>query len=50
MPESSARGGNPDEESRFPRALAVRLFIYLVAGHFVAFFFWLLFELGASRQ
>ncbi|GAB2817805.1 DUF6126 family protein [Streptomyces daliensis] len=39
-----------NEESRIPRSLAVRLFVYLVAGHLIAFFFFLLFELGASRQ
>ncbi|TFI21564.1 small hydrophobic protein [Streptomyces sp. 4R-3d] len=37
-----------DEESNFPRGLAIRLFIYLVAGHAVAGFLWLLFEAGAK--
>ncbi|MEV0781178.1 DUF6126 family protein [Streptomyces sp. NPDC050428] len=37
-----------DEESNFPRGLALRLFIYLVAGHAVAGFLWLLFEAGAK--
>lgn len=37
-----------DEESNFPRGLAIRLFVYLVAGHAVAGFLWLLFEAGAK--
>ncbi|SDJ48882.1 DUF6126 family protein [Streptomyces indicus] len=37
-------------EDKFPRGLAIRLFVYLVVGHFVAFFLFLLFELGAKNQ
>ena len=35
---------------RIPRGLAIRLFVYLVAGHLFAGFLWLLFEVGASRR
>ncbi|HZG03662.1 MAG TPA: DUF6126 family protein [Streptomyces sp.] len=38
-----------NEERTFPRGLVVRLFVYLVAGHLVAAFLYLLFELGGSR-
>ncbi|WP_405609127.1 DUF6126 family protein [Streptomyces sp. NBC_01511] len=37
-----------DEESNFPRGLAIRLFAYLVAGHVLAGFLYLLFEAGAK--
>ncbi|WAX76751.1 DUF6126 family protein [Streptomyces sp. KMM 9044] len=37
-----------DMEEKFPRALWVRLFIYVVAGHLFAAFVYLLFELGAK--
>lgn len=37
-------------DGRFPRGLALRLFVYIVAGHLFGGFLWLLFELGASRQ
>ena len=47
---SGPRPARADEEKGFPRSFAVRLFVYLVAGHLVAFFFFLIFELGASRQ
>lgn len=39
-----------DEESNFPRGLAIRLFVYLVAGHAVAGFLYLLFEAGAKGR
>ncbi|MEU1006643.1 DUF6126 family protein [Streptomyces tibetensis] len=35
-------------EEKFPRALWVRLFIYLIAGHVFAAFVYLLFEVGAK--
>ncbi|MBX9360936.1 DUF6126 family protein [Streptomyces massasporeus] len=35
-------------EEKFPRALWVRLFVYLIAGHIFAAFVYLLFELGAK--
>ncbi|MFI6691098.1 DUF6126 family protein [Streptomyces sp. NPDC050433] len=47
-PEASPAESVMDEESNFPRGLALRLFIYLVAGHAVAGFLWLLFEAGAK--
>ncbi|GAA2769080.1 DUF6126 family protein [Streptomyces sp. NPDC047880] len=35
-------------EEKFPRALWVRLFVYLIAGHIFAAFVYLLFEVGAK--
>ncbi|GAA2315045.1 MULTISPECIES: DUF6126 family protein [Streptomyces] len=35
-------------EEKFPRALWVRLFVYLIAGHVFAAFVYLLFEVGAK--
>jgi hypothetical protein len=35
-------------EEKFPRALWVRLFVYLIAGHIFAAFIYLLFEVGAK--
>ena len=37
-----------DMEEKFPRALWVRLFVYLIAGHIFAAFIYLLFEAGAK--
>ncbi|MEU3932513.1 DUF6126 family protein [Streptomyces sp. NPDC029044] len=37
-----------DMEEKFPRALWVRLFVYLIAGHIFAAFIYLLFALGAK--
>ncbi|MDK1342646.1 DUF6126 family protein [Streptomyces sp. 378] len=37
-----------DLEEKFPRALWVRLFVYLIAGHIFAAFVYLLFEVGAK--
>lgn len=34
---------------RFPRGLALRLFVYVVAGHLFAGFLYLLFELGGGK-
>lgn len=39
-----------DEESNFPRGLVIRLFAYLVAGHVLAGFLYLLFEAGAKSR
>jgi hypothetical protein len=38
-----------DIEARFPRALWVRLIIYIAVGHVFAAFLWLLFEVGAQQ-
>ncbi|KPI17983.1 hypothetical protein OK074_8023 [Actinobacteria bacterium OK074] len=38
-----------DIEEKFPRALWVRLLIYIAAGHVFAAFLFLLFELGANQ-
>ncbi|EFF94086.1 conserved hypothetical protein [Streptomyces sp. e14] len=37
-----------DMEEKFPRALWVRLIIYIAVGHVFAAFIWLLFEVGAK--
>ncbi|MDQ1007016.1 hypothetical protein HW130_01230 [Streptomyces sp. PKU-EA00015] len=37
-------------EDRFPRGLVIRLFAYLVAGHLVAAFLYLLFLVGGQNQ
>ncbi|MBQ0852079.1 DUF6126 family protein [Streptomyces sp. NPDC057621] len=39
-----------DIEEKFPRALWVRLIIYVAVGHVFAAFIYLLFTLGASNQ
>ncbi|MEE1940214.1 DUF6126 family protein [Streptomyces sp. TRM 70361] len=50
MPEQHPRPAAPmNEERKFPRGLAVRLFVYLIAGHLVAAFLYLLFELGGGQ-
>ncbi|MEU2080993.1 DUF6126 family protein [Streptomyces albus] len=36
-------------DGRFPRGLALRLFVYVVAGHLLAAFLFLLFELGGGK-
>lgn len=38
-----------DMEEKFPRALWVRLFVYLVVGHVFAAFVYFLFEAGPAR-
>ncbi|MEH0548333.1 DUF6126 family protein [Streptomyces sp. B21-105] len=38
-----------DIEEKFPRAVWIRLFIYIAVGHLFAGFLWLLFEVGAKR-
>ncbi|RDG34641.1 hypothetical protein DVH02_29425 [Streptomyces corynorhini] len=43
-----AAKGVMDEEKTFPVGLVVRLFAYLVAGHILAFFLYLLFTVGAK--
>ncbi|MFC7815958.1 MULTISPECIES: DUF6126 family protein [unclassified Streptomyces] len=35
-------------QEKWPRAVWVRLFIYLVVGHVLAAFIYLLFEVGAN--
>nr|WP_222723727.1 DUF6126 family protein [Streptomyces sp. t39] len=37
-------------EDRFPRGLVIRLFAYLIAGHLVAAFLYLLFLVGGQNQ
>ncbi|MEU6275923.1 DUF6126 family protein [Streptomyces populi] len=37
-------------EDRFPRALWVRLIIYIAVGHLFAAFIYLLFALGGQNQ
>ncbi|GGV79599.1 DUF6126 family protein [Streptomyces griseoloalbus] len=38
-----------DMEEKFPRALWVRLFIYIAVGHLFAGFIYFLFEVGAKK-
>ncbi|GHG46804.1 DUF6126 family protein [Streptomyces griseocarneus] len=38
------------EEDRAPMGMTVRVFIYLVAVHFIVAFFFLLFYLGGARE
>lgn len=47
-PRGSA-GDSPHEE-RFPRGLVIRLFAYLIAGHIIAGFLYLLFLVGGQNQ
>ncbi|MFF7333158.1 DUF6126 family protein [Streptomyces sp. NPDC090306] len=37
-----------DMEEKFPRALWIRLLIYIAVGHFFAGFIYLLFSVGAK--
>ncbi|MET7382638.1 DUF6126 family protein [Streptomyces sp. NPDC005526] len=37
-----------DMEEKFPRALWIRLIVYIAVGHVFAGFVWLLFEVGAK--
>ncbi|GAA4761717.1 DUF6126 family protein [Streptomyces sp. C10-9-1] len=45
----SGEAGGPRGD-RFPRGLVIRLFAYLVAGHVIAAFLYLLFLVGGSNQ
>jgi hypothetical protein len=38
------------KERTIPRGLAIRLFAYLVAGHGIAAFLYLLFKVGSRNQ
>ncbi|WP_169745232.1 DUF6126 family protein [Streptomyces megasporus] len=44
----SEKTGLERGEGRFPRGVALRLFAYIVAGHVLGFFLYLLFSLGAE--
>ncbi|MBB4795039.1 MULTISPECIES: DUF6126 family protein [Streptomyces] len=46
QPETGPR--RKDVEDKFPRALWIRLFIYIAVGHLFAAFIYLLFEVGAK--
>ncbi|MEU5832851.1 DUF6126 family protein [Streptomyces diacarni] len=55
-PHRPARPRKPRDEpgvergyGRFPRGLALRLFVYVVAGHLLAGFLFLLFEVGGGE-
>ena len=45
-----ASGGGSSREERFPRGLVIRLFLYLIAGHVIAGFLYLLFLVGGQNQ
>lgn len=52
-PQGPVRPERPAEntmEEKFPRALWVRLIIYVAVGHVFAAFIYLLFELGAQNR
>ncbi|MDJ1134613.1 DUF6126 family protein [Streptomyces iconiensis] len=36
-------------DGRFPRGLALRVFVYVVAGHLLAGFLFLLFKIGGAE-
>ncbi|MGW1225705.1 DUF6126 family protein [Streptomyces sp. NPDC001478] len=44
-----SRSGDP-QEKKMPRGLVIRLFAYLVAGHVIAGFLYLLFAVGMHNQ
>ncbi|WP_413471140.1 DUF6126 family protein [Streptomyces peucetius] len=43
-------GSGSAHEERFPRGLVIRLFAYLIAGHIIAGFLYLLFLVGGQNQ
>ena len=51
-PLDRRRPGRPEDqrEERFPRGLVIRLFAYLIAGHLIAGFLYLLFLVGGQNQ
>lgn len=50
-PLTPARRKDSDsQERKMPRGLVIRLFAYLVAGHIVAGFLYLLFAVGMHNQ
>ncbi|MET7439830.1 DUF6126 family protein [Streptomyces sp. NPDC005568] len=50
MTEPTEPGTRRSMEEKFPRALWVRLIIYVAVGHLFAAFIYLLFTLGAQNQ
>ncbi|MFI9201999.1 DUF6126 family protein [Streptomyces sp. NPDC053048] len=52
MSDNATGDGTRDfvEEDRAPMGMTVRVFIYLVAVHFIVAFFFLLFYLGGARE
>ncbi|WP_168712320.1 DUF6126 family protein [Streptomyces sp. A1277] len=50
-PLTPAKRANADtHEKKMPRGLVIRLFAYLVAGHVIAGFLYLLFAVGMHNQ
>ena len=49
MSPAKEQPGEERGEGRFPRGLALRLFAYLIAGHLLAAFLYLLFEIGGGQ-
>ncbi|MGG8408487.1 DUF6126 family protein [Streptomyces sp. 12297] len=57
MDDSETSGTDPEPrtgarrfiEDRIPRGLAIRVFVYVVAGHLFAAFVYLLFTVGGER-
>lgn len=50
MTEPTEPGTRRSMEERFPRALWIRLIIYIAVGHVFAAFIYLLFTLGAQSH
>ncbi|MEV7341217.1 DUF6126 family protein [Streptomyces sp. NPDC093544] len=50
MIEPTGSGPRRDMDDKLPRALWVRLIIYVAVGHLFAGFVYLLFTLGAQNQ
>ncbi|MCN9241626.1 DUF6126 family protein [Streptomyces sp. NPDC052051] len=46
--QPQTRSDQNTREEKFPRALWIRLIIYIAVGHLFAGFIWLLFEVGAK--
>lgn len=50
QPQSGQPARRMAMEEKFPRALWIRLIIYVAVGHVFAFFVYLLFVLGGKNQ
>lgn len=48
-PKQRDEPGAERGDGRFPRGLALRLFVYIVAGHLLAGFLYLLFKVGGAE-
>lgn len=48
-PKQRDEPGAERGDGRFPRGMALRLFVYVVAGHLLAGFLFLLFKIGGAE-